>query len=204
MSHQEQLQVSTRQSAGKGASRKLRQKDIVPGVYYDAKGENILLQIPRNLLTRTYEKARTNVVVNLEITGEQGSTTKPSLIRDIMFHPVKGTIIHVDFYGLDLTHEIKVQVPVEATGSAPGVKEGGLLNVYRDYIEVSCLPTAIPESIKIDVSGLKINMAVHIEDLLLPDGVTSTHDDNFAILGVTVPTEKAGGAGEGQGAGEEA
>jgi large subunit ribosomal protein L25 len=99
--------------------------------------------------------------------------------------------MHVDFLGIDLKKKLQVQVPIEVVGEAPGVEEGGVLAVYRDFVEVECLPTVIPERITIDVSELGINDTVHVQDVPMPEGVVAVNfDENFAILGVNMPTEE--------------
>jgi len=64
---------------------------------------------------------------------------------------------------------------------------GAVLEVYRDKIEIVCLPMSIPDKIEIDITPLTMNQSVHIKDLLLPEGVSAMYDENFAVLGVHAP-----------------
>ncbi len=187
MSDQSLLGVDVRSEKGSGHSRRLRHNSMVPGVYYNAKGENIPFTVEHTPLRKLYAKAGHSQVFQLEI-REQGQTRQqPAIIRDVQFHPVKGTISHVDFYGVDLTKKINVYVPVEVTGKAKGIVLGGVLEIFRDELEVVGLPLAIPEKIVIDVTHLDINNNIHIQDLSVPSGVELVFEVNFAVLGVVAP-----------------
>lgn len=182
------LSVESRSGTGKGYARKLRNKDIVPGIYY-TKDDNIPVQAPEIPLWKTYHKAGLSQVFQLEINKDGKKTKTPTMIKEIQFHPTKTKIVHVDFIGIDMKKKLRVNVPVEITGESKGVKEGGVLEVYRDHVEVECLPDVIPENIVIDVSELDVNDSIHVQDVTLPEGVIAVNfDENFAILGVSVPS----------------
>lgn len=183
------LNAESRESKGKGAARKLRARDIVPGIYY-TKEDNIPVQVPEIPLWKTYYKAGLSQVFQLEIEKDGKKIKNPTMIKDIQFYPTKTKIMHVDFVGIDMKKKLRVYVPVEVTGDAKGVEEGGVLAVYRDSVEVECLPDLIPENITIDVTELDINDSVHVQDVEMPEGVVAVNfDENFAILGVSVPSE---------------
>jgi large subunit ribosomal protein L25 len=187
MSQQMTLEVQTRKGSGKGFSRRLRVQGLVPGVYYDATGRNVPVQIPRIPLEKVYARVKSSMVFELEINDGGTAEKKPVLVKDVHYHPVKSRIDHIDFYGVDLTHELRIQVPLVVVGKPKGLIDGGILNVYRDTIEVSCMPTAIPESISVDVSGLGINQNLSIKDVAMPEGVRAVYDESFAIVGVSAP-----------------
>lgn len=182
------LAVKTRPGLGKGANRQLRATDMVPGVYYDATGINVPVMVEHMPLKKLYAKTASSHVFELHIESESGQETKPALIWQLQYHPTKSTITHVDFYGVDLTKEITVHIPVEVVGKAVGVVKGGALEVYRETLEVTCLPLAIPDKVVIDITDVDLNQHVKIEDITLPEGVKAVFEDNFAILGVLLPT----------------
>jgi large subunit ribosomal protein L25 len=182
------LAVKTRAGLGKGANRKLRAAEMVPGVYYDATGVNIPVMVEHMPLKKLYLKTASSHVFDLLIESDAGKETKPALIWQLQHHPTKSLITHVDFYGVDLTKEISVHIPVEVVGKAVGVVKGGALEVYRETIEVTCLPLAIPDKVVIDITNVDINQHVKIADISLPEGVRAVTEDNFAILGVLLPT----------------
>jgi len=182
------LSAEPREAKGSGAVRKLRAKDIVPGVFY-TKEENIPVQVLAMPLWKTYSKAGMSQVFQLEIDKDGKKSKTPTMIKDIQFYPTKNKIMHVDFVGIDMNKKLKVEVPVDIQGEAKGIKDGGMLEVYRDFVEVECLPTDIPEQIVIDVTDLGVNESLHVQNVQLPEGVEAVNfDENYAILGVSVPS----------------
>ncbi|GAB6059186.1 50S ribosomal protein L25/general stress protein Ctc [Desulfonatronum parangueonense] len=198
MSSQSTLSVAVRSETGSGPCRRLRDKSAVPGVFYNAQGVNLLFAAERTPLQKLFNKVGLSQVFELEIRENGQTQQQPAIIRDIQFHPVKGTISHVDFFGVDLTKKITVYIPVEVTGKAKGIILGGVLQVFRDELEVVGLPMSIPEKIVIDVTTLEINQNIHIQDLKLPEGVEFIFDDNFAVVGVTSPSTSEAGAEGGE------
>lgn len=183
----ETLEVAERTATGKGPNRRLRAQGVIPGVYYDQKGANILFQVEELPLSRLYQKVGSTQVFNLTIGGGE---PLPSLIWRFKHDPVRTMPQHVDFFGVDLDKELKVFVPFALIGESAGVKLGGILEVYRDGIEVSGKPLDIPEAIEIDVTELDINDAVHIEEVELPEGVQADFDENFTVVAVNMPSEE--------------
>jgi len=186
MARQLVLEVETRETRGKGPSRRMRSQDIIPGIYY-SKDENIPVQVKEMPLVKAYRQLGSSQVFELEIKDSGKSTKKSSLIKNILFHPVKNKVLHVDFHGIDLDKELKVQIPVQTTGKAAGEDQGGVLLVFRDHIEVRGLPVDIPHEITLDVTDLEINESIQIEDVKFPKGVSAVFEDNFAVVGVAVP-----------------
>jgi large subunit ribosomal protein L25 len=127
-------------------------------------------------------------VVDLVVEREGKEETFPCLIWNVDSHPVKPRHEHVDFLGIDPTQEVHLTVQIIATGKAKGVVEGGVMEWYRDSVNIVCLPKNIPDNIVVDVAPLKAGDRIHVEDLPLPEGVSIESEDNFAILGVTMKT----------------
>ncbi|MFU2207528.1 50S ribosomal protein L25/general stress protein Ctc [Solidesulfovibrio sp. C21] len=181
------LAVKTRTGFGKGANRKLRATGMVPGIYYDDTGANIPVMVDHLPLQKLYAKTASSHVFELKIASDAGEETKPSLLWKVEHHPTKPRITHVDFYGVDLTKAIRVHIPVVVTGKAKGQVAGGALEVYRESIEVICLPLAIPDKVVIDITDLDVNESVQIADVALPEGVKAVYEDNFSLLAVVTP-----------------
>lgn len=197
MSTQSTLSVNVRTETGTGQCRRMRGKALVPGIFYNAQGANVLFSAERTPLQKLYNKVGRSQVFQLEITQDGEIQQHPAIIRDIQYHPVKGSVAHVDFFGVDLTKKINVYIPVEVTGKPKGVVLGGILEVFRDELEVIGLPMSIPEKIVIDVSALEINHNVHVQDLRLPDSVEFVYEDNFAVVGVVSPSSGDSGSEDG-------
>ena len=113
------------------------------------------------------------------------------LPRDVQLHPVTDVPEHVDFLRVSATTKISVEVPVEFIGDdvSPGIKSGGVLNVVRYTVEVSCTPDLIPSSLLLDLSSAEIGDSLHISAVNLPEGVTPTISDrDFTIATIVAPT----------------
>ncbi|MGE4423571.1 MAG: 50S ribosomal protein L25 [Pseudodesulfovibrio sp.] len=191
------LNVQERTELGKGPNRRLRATGMVPGIYYDAKGANIPVKVEMVPLQKAYAAVGNAQVFELVLERGGKSETMPALLWRVRNEPVKGVPEHVDFFGVDLTKEIKVAVHFEIVGSSKGVKLGGVLEQYRDHIEVVCKPMDIPESIVIDITDMDVLDSVHIEDVAFPEGVTPIFDENYAVLSVTA-LQDAGEEEEGE------
>lgn len=178
------LSVRPRAERGKGTCRRMLAKNLVPGVYYNQKGQNISVVVDMLPLTKLHRKVGSSRVFHLEMDMDGKAESLPSLIWDMQFDPLKSTPIHVDFYGVDLDREIKVDVKVVVEGKAKGIVLGGLLEIFRETLEVICKPLDVPEKIVIDVTDLDLGVNLHIDEIKLPVGVKAVYDDNFAVVGI--------------------
>ncbi len=185
------IKVEGRTQTGKGANRRLRQTGMVPGVYYDAKGKNIAVKVPFVSLSKMVAAVGYSKVFEIEITAEGKTETMPCLIKDVHHHPLKPIYNHVDFFGIDLKEKVTVSIPVQVTGKAAGVARGGTMGIFRETIEVECLPKDIPDALVLDVTSLDMGQSILIEDVNLGEGVHAVFDDNFAVVGVLAPRAAA-------------
>ena len=114
------------------------------------------------------------------------------LARDLQVHPVTDRAMHVDFLRVAANATITVSVPAAFINEdeCPGLREGGILNVVRYDIEVSCRPDAIPEQIEVDLTGFQVGDSIHISSVSLPEGVEVTITDrDFTIATIAAPTK---------------
>jgi large subunit ribosomal protein L25 len=190
MAKQLKLAAQVRTSAGRSAVKKIKQQGLVPAVIYGATHAPQLLQVNArefsNLLSRATGE---HLLVELEITGEGKPEKNLALIQEVQHEPLKGSVLHIDFHAVSADEKIHAEIPVEPFGEASGVKNfGGILEVALHSIEVECLPKDLPEIIRIDVSALGLNDAVHVRDLQLPAGVTVKGDADLTIVRVAPPT----------------
>ena len=172
---------------GNGPARVLRRAGQIPAVLYGRKIEPVLLSVNTKDLEQILKKGSFGqFILNLVIQNGK-KMTKPAIIKELQTHPVSGSLIHIDFYEVDMKRQIKVMVPVVTTGKAAGIEEGGLLNIVRREVEVFCLPGDIPEAIEIDISELGIGDSIHIEDVPLGENVEVSADVNFTVVTVLSP-----------------
>ena len=186
---QAELKVSSREKTGKGIARSLRRQGLVPGVIYGKGFESVNVALsPKDLAAATSSAAGKNTL--LALTGIDIGDRRV-VVKDVEVHAISRALTHVDFYAVDLAKKMHAMVPVVTTGDAEGEKMGGNLQVIRRELEVFCLPTSIPETVSIDVTELNIGDVIHVEDLVLPEGVEVPHDVNFTVVTLTGRTAEA-------------
>jgi len=169
---QVKLRAYKREGSGKKVARKLRAQGLVPGVAYGLGKEPVVLSVPDNELRNVLRTAQgLNVLIDLEIEGVPTEEDVAVLIKDIQRNPITRQALSVDLQWVSLTEPVTVEVPIQVEGEAPGVEAGGTLEQLLHRIEVSCVPTAIPEQLVVDVSGMQINDTLHVSDLVVPEGV---------------------------------
>lgn len=182
-----ELLVYLRSQSGKGFSRKLRRQGLIPGVLYGPKTDPILVSIPTVTLNRALSKGWENVLFDLKISSDGESKAKTAMLKELQADPVTSELLHVDLYEVAMDKEISVEVPVEFVGTAPGISNGGLLQVSKRAIEVECLPSDIPESIKIDISSLEIGDSIHIKDISSSERVKVLADSDLVVATILPP-----------------
>lgn len=194
MSEVASLQLTPREERGKGPCSRLRSNGLVPGVFYNSKGENISFTVDNLALGKAFEKVRYSKMIELQIELDGQLQKRNALFKKLVKHPVKRRYDHVDFIGIDLDKEVQVTVPVETIGRAKGVVLGGKLELLEERVMVRCLPTLIPDTIVVDVTDLDINGKVFVEQLPMPEGVKAVYDRNFPV--VAIQTARGAKTGE--------
>jgi large subunit ribosomal protein L25 len=181
------LKALVRKTTGKGPARTLRREGRMPAVLYGQKTDSIMLSIDIKEFEQIVKKANIgSLLLNLQI--QNGKTlTRPAMIKELQTNPVTGAFLHVDFYEIDMQRKITVSVPVVTRGKSAGVEEGGMLQIVRRELELYCLPTAIPEAIKVDITDLEIGDAIHVREIALPAEVELPEDVDFTVVTVLAP-----------------
>lgn len=178
---QSELQVTARETVGKGAARSLRRQGLVPAVVYGKGMEPCTITVdPRALKAAMATEAGLNTLITLK--GKGAFDGKTVLLKESQVDSIRRDLEHVDFQTVDLTQEVSVMVPVVAVGKAAGEKLGGTLSLIRHELEVLCLPTAIPKAIEIDVTALDIGDVIHVDEIAAPEGAKIPHDVNFTVV----------------------
>lgn len=178
------LRAETRSGRGKGAARRLRAAGKVPAVLYGRELEAQALAVDARVLGQTLATdAGINVLIDLEVDG----ATHLTLARAVERHPVRGSILHVDFLKIARDVAITVDVPVHFDGESHGVKEGGVLEHHLWQLHVQCLPGDVPERVHVDVAALGIGDSVRVGDVPSPPGVTILTAADEVIVSCVVP-----------------
>ncbi len=185
------LTAELRDATGKGAARKLRAAGRVPAVVYGHHRQPQSLTLDARELGRVLERVSAASVFELALDG----TTVRALIREIQRHPVRRTLVHVDFQELVAGERVTVRVPLVFVGTAEGVRnQGGLLEEVTRELEISADPAGIPDHIDVDVTALTIGHPLHVRDLALPAGVTVLTDAGATVVQVSAPRLEDEGA----------
>jgi large subunit ribosomal protein L25 len=176
-----ELKATARPRAGKGAARQARREGKVPAVIYGDGQPPETIALDYNELWKQVLKGHfTSTVFEVEVDGKKNRV----IPRDIQVDPVKDQPIHVDFLRIGKDGRIRVAVPVRFVNDAlsPGLKRGGVLNIVRHDIEVTCPYDRIPAFFEVDLTGLEIGRSVHISAIKLPEGVEPTiKDRDFTV-----------------------
>ncbi|MBO8127348.1 MAG: 50S ribosomal protein L25 [Firmicutes bacterium] len=176
------LQVQERALTGKGPARHLRTQGLIPGVMYGA-GTNRHLAVPERALSKVLASQAT--LINLTIEGEDKEL--PVIIKEVQRDPVTQALLHVDFFQVDLNKPVSTTVPLVLVGEENRENDGGIIEHVLRELEISCLPTAIPDHIEVDVSGLKVHDTLHVKDIALPEGIKAETDPDELVVSVVSP-----------------
>ena len=191
---------------GTGASRRLRITGRTPGIVYGGTGDALLIEIDHNALWHAIKKEAFHAsIIEMELGGKDHKV----LLRDLQMHPFKQQILHIDFQRVEAKTRMTVKVPLHYSGEeeSPAVKtEACLVNHVLTELTISCFPADIPESIAVDLSGLKKGSSLHVKDITLPKGVkfVAKGQENPVLVSVTAIAEEIEAAPEAAAAGGKA
>jgi large subunit ribosomal protein L25 len=177
--------AESRTESGKNANRRLRVKGLIPGVVYGAKKETLAVAVsPKDIGTVLKSASGENTLFDLDLKGGR----RKVILKEFQREPLKGKLLHVDFYEVALDKKIEVKVHVEILGVPVGVKtQGGILDFVTRELEVLCLPTEIPDKISVDVTELELGKHMRVSDLQIPKNVTVLTEPGVVVVHVVAP-----------------
>jgi large subunit ribosomal protein L25 len=195
------LAAETGRFIGSASSRRLRRDGRIPAVVYGHGLEPTSVSVDgRDFRHALSGAAGLNQLLSLDVEGE----VHLALARELQRHPVRHTVVHVDFQVVRRDELISAEVPVALIGEAKLVEqEGGLLEQPLTTITVHSTPTSIPNVIEIDVSGLAVGDAIRVGDIALPPGVTTDLDPEEVVVAASASSAMVA-AGPADGAAEDA
>lgn len=173
-----ELKAEKRTTKGSRAVKKLRESGQIPAILYGHKQDNVMLCMNEHDFTRILHTGTR--MINLTVDNKKES----ALIKDVQYDHVLDCVLHVDFSRIDLTERVKLRVQLELHGESIGVKEGGVLTHVMKDVEIECLPTAIPEKIKVNISELGVGKAIHVKELPLLEGIQYISDPESVVASV--------------------
>lgn len=155
---------------GSRVSRRLRAQGRIPAIIYGHKQANVPVSVPR---TAVWEMIKKSVhVAEVTVNG----LTETVLVRDVQWDHLGKEIIHLDFARISADETIETEVRLDFRGTAPGIAEGGTVEILVHEVRVTCLASAIPDVIRVELGELHLNEGFHVKDLVLPAGVTPVAD----------------------------
>jgi large subunit ribosomal protein L25 len=183
-----ELNAEPREAQGTGASRRLRRAGKLPAVLYGAGKDAVSVALDHN---QVYHNLENEAFHSSVLTVKLGGKSEQAILRDVQMHPYKPFVLHVDLQRVSATEKMHIAVPLHFVGAevAPGVKlQGGIVNHLLNEVDVSCLPSQLPEFLEVDMSGLKLHDSVHLSDIKLPEGVEITSlshgGDDLAVASI--------------------
>ncbi len=184
---------------GTGASRRLRIAGQTPGIVYGGTAAPVAITLDHNALYHALKKETFHSsILDLEVDGK----VEQVLLRDFQMHAFKQLVLHADFQRVDAKSKIHVKVPLHFVNAdiSPAVKlSAGIISHVVTDLDITCLPSDLPEFVEIDLATLEVGNSIHLSDVKLPKGVTAVihgGDDNPTIATASIPAGKVEAEGE--------
>ncbi len=173
------IKGSQRESVGKAASKALRNAGQVPCVLYG--GDSVLHFSAPELAFKNLVYTPNVYTAAIEVEGK----TYDAILQDIQFDPVSDKIIHIDFYQLNKSKEITIEVPIQIEGTSPGIMAGGTLRIVNRKLKIKALPDNLPDFVPVDISGLEMGNKLYVTKLA-QDNYKIMHPNNTVVCQIRV------------------
>ena len=188
MAEVQTIAATSRERAGKGTARAERRNGRIPAVIYGNQENPIIITVEQSIIEQ--QLLTSDFFIRL-VDIDVGGKIYRVLPRDAQYHPVTDKPLHVDFLHYSRDRKLTVEIPVSFfnENESPVLKSGGVLNIVRHAVEISCVADAIPERFELDLTGLEVGDALHASALTLPENVALTITDrNFTVATISAPT----------------
>ena len=177
--------AESRSETGKNVNRRLRSRGMIPGVLYGTGKAAVPVAVsPREIGAILKSASGENTLFDLDL----GGTRRRVILKEFQREPLRGQLLHADFYEVALDKALEVKVPIELEGVPVGVKlEGGIVDFVTRELEVECLPADIPAKIVVDISHLELGKHLRVSDLKLSDKVKVLVEPDVVVAHVVLP-----------------
>jgi large subunit ribosomal protein L25 len=178
-----------REEQGKGVARSLRRDGMVPAVLYRGGGAQSIKLVKKDLAKLINSMSGEQVMVDLQFKdGEK----KLALLKDYQVDPIRGELLHTDFFEVSLTEEVKIPIHVTTVGEPIGVRrDGGILQHTLREVMIECLPDKIPGKTVVDISKLEVGQSIHVSDLKFEEGIKVLNDSHDVIVTIVAAAVEA-------------
>ncbi len=183
------IAAQLRTPGGKNVNRRIRKAGKIPAVIYGPGKPPVVVSVdPNDVKTILYSESGRNTIFTISVDGSEQSN---AMVKDYQRDPVQGHLLHTDFLEIAMDRLLALTVNVEIVGEAEGVKlDGGIMDIVTHSIEVECLPSDIPESIKVDVSHLKINDYIRVKNIQADAKVKILSDPEIVVVTIVPPIKE--------------
>ncbi|MBU8685668.1 50S ribosomal protein L25/general stress protein Ctc [Bacillus haynesii] len=180
------LKAEERTDSRRSSLRKIRQSGFVPGVIYGKNLENKSVALDSIELLKILRAEGKNTIINLDINGDQHSV----MVTELQTDPLKDSIVHADFKVVDMEVEMEATVPVNLTGEAEGIKQGGVLQQPLYEMSVTAKPKNIPQTIEVDISSLEVNDVLTVGDIPSKGDYSFNHEPDEVVASILPPQKQ--------------
>ncbi|MRX72956.1 50S ribosomal protein L25/general stress protein Ctc [Bacillus lacus] len=168
------------------AKREIREQGLVPAVIYGKKVDSQSIAVDSIELLKTLRDEGRNAILHIEVDGK----THPVMMTDMQRDPLKNELVHADFLVVDMGAETEVTVPVNLTGDAQGVKDGGVLQQAIHELSVKAKPADIPQTIDVDITSLDVNETITVKDVKVTGNYSITQEEDEVIASILPPRQE--------------
>lgn len=184
------LQAKIRAESGTQKVNRLRKSGFIPAILYGKHTQPLNIQVAEKdffqLANGPHGASIKSMLIKLNIGGDN-KESRMTLVKEIQHNALNGKVTHIDFNEVSLTEKIHAKIPISIFGTAKGEKEGGIIDHTLRELEVLCLPTDIPEEIRLDVTNLGLHQSIHVKDINLGDKVEILTHKELSIVSIIVP-----------------
>ncbi len=183
------IEAQKRIPGGKNANRRLRKSGRIPAVMYGPGKQPMAVSVdPSHVKSILHSESGRNTIFSVSVDGVERSN---AMVKHYQLDPVRGNLIHADFLEIAMDRLLELTVNIELVGEPEGVKVGGgIMDFVTRSIEVECLPSDIPESIKLDVSALEINDYIRVKNIEADPKVKILSDPDIVIVTIVPPVKE--------------
>lgn len=178
------LKATKREDLSRSAINEIRKSGFIPAVIYGKENTPQNVSVNNLELLKLVRDEGRNAIISLDV--ENGEAVDV-MLHEYQSNPLRGEVIHADFYVVDMSEEMDVAVAIRIEGEPAGVKEGGILQQPLFELQVRAKPRAIPEEIEIDVSGLAIGDSISVADLPASDNYEFIDEADATVVVILAP-----------------
>lgn len=178
------LKALQRNDLKQSATKKIRERGDVPAVVYGKDKDPKAISINSLDLVKTVRDAGRNAIISLDI---ENDSTVEVMLHEYQMHPLKNEVVHADFYMMDLSEAMDVEVPLRLEGEAQGSKDGGVLQQPLFELQIRAKPNDIPEEIVVNIEELKIGDNITVSDLPKAEEYEFLDDEDSVIAVIIAP-----------------